>query len=102
MEAASAPGSRLLTRDGGIPAAPQVPASPLAAQAHPIDGVVTCACCKRFPLVGEHVAHHIGHKRVGWVCEPYESIERGARLGGIDRRDRVRSLGGAMNVRRAA
>lgn len=90
----------MLARDGGIPAAPGVSPSPLAARSHPIDGVVACVCCHRFPLIGEQVAHHIGHKRSGWVCATCESQGRGARLGGIDRIDRVRSLGGAMNVRR--
>jgi len=100
MEAASAPGSPPLSRDGALPVAPHVSPSSVASQTQPIDGVVTCVCCRRFPLVGEQVTHRVGHKRAGWVCATCESLGRAARLGGVDRTDRVRSLGGAMNVRR--
>jgi hypothetical protein len=67
---------------------------------HPIDGIVSCACCSRFPLVGERVTRHEG-KRAGWVCAGCEAAGRGERLGPSGSTDRVRSLGGARNVRRA-
>ena len=79
-----------------VEAIPQVPAE------HPIDGVVSCASCGRFPLVGEQVTRHIGRKGDGWACASCESDGRGMRLGEVAESDRVRSLGGASNVRRAA
>ncbi len=69
---------------------------------HPIDGVVCCACCGRFPLVGERVTRHVGRKGDDWACASCESDGRGERLGAVAASDRVRSLGGANNVRRAA
>lgn len=101
MEAATASGSALLTRDGGVPATSAVTPTPIAAETHPIDGVVKCACCLRFPLVGERVVRHVGRRGAGWVCEPCETAGRGERIGSADDEARVRSLGGAMNVRRS-
>jgi hypothetical protein len=69
---------------------------------HPIDGAVRCACCGRFPLVGEHVTRHINRSRREWACDSCEGSGRGARLGAVTDSDRVRSLGGAANVRTAA
>lgn len=73
---------------------------------HPIDGVVHCECCGRFPLVGELVTEHAGAKRNGddriWACPTCESDGRATRLGPATGGDRVRTLGGAANVRRAA
>ena len=73
---------------------------------HPIAGVVHCACCGRFPLVGELVTEHAGAKRNRddriWACPTCEGDGRAARLGPAAGSDRVRSLGGAANVRRAA
>jgi hypothetical protein len=69
---------------------------------HPIDGVVRCACCGRFPLVGERVTRHVGRKGDDWACASCESDGRSSRLGAVAASDRVRSLGGANNVRRAA
>ena len=69
---------------------------------HPIGGVVRCACCGRFPLVGEEVTRHISRSGREWACQSCESAGRGASLGAITDSDRVRSLGGASNVRRAA
>lgn len=66
----------------------------------PIDGVARCCCCGRFPLLGEQIVHHRGRRRDGWVCASCEADGRGDRLGPIIERARVRSLGGAMNVRR--
>lgn len=101
MEAASATGSLLLTRDGAIPASPSLHPGSRAGDRQPIDGVVSCSCCERFPLVGERITRHEG-KRGGWACESCERDGKGRKLGPIAERDRIRSLGGAMNVRRAA
>jgi hypothetical protein len=68
----------------------------------PIDGAVSCAACGRFPLVGERVTLHAGSGRAEWACEPCEGAGRGEPLGAVRGRDRVRSVGGAANVRRAA
>ena len=103
MEAATSKTAGLLTRDGAIPAAPSGPAARSAgASGDAIDGVTTCACCGRHPLVGEQVVHHAarGRKPTAWVCEGCELAGRAARFGPADGRVRVRSFGGAMNVRR--
>ena len=102
MEATSGHHSALLARDGDVPATPAVGAGPVDPAAQPIDGVVRCCCCKRFPLLGEHVVHHRGGGRVGWVCEGCEAEGQGERLGPAVRTARIRSLGGTMNVRRVA
>ena len=107
MEAATAKDAGLLTRDGALPVAPPVPHAKAdranGAGREPIDGVTSCACCGRHPLVGEQVVHHAAHGRkpTAWVCEACESAGRARRLGPPDGRVRVRSFGGAMNVRRA-
>ncbi|MCB0876552.1 MAG: hypothetical protein R2718_01715 [Solirubrobacterales bacterium] len=69
---------------------------------HPIDGIVRCAVCGRFPLVGEQVTTHAAGDARASVCETCESSGRGARLGAVTGSDRVRSVGGAANVHRAA
>ena len=69
---------------------------------HPIDGVVRCAVCERFPLVGEQVTRHESRGGDEWACETCESSGRSARLGAVAGSDRVRSIGGAANVHRAA
>lgn len=70
---------------------------------HPIAGDARCTCCGRFPLVGEWLTGYGsgGPERL-WSCETCESDGRAQRLGSPIDRDRVRSLGGAANVRRAA
>lgn len=98
MEAASAPGSTLLTRDGAVPASP---AAHLPTE-EPIDGVARCSCCERFPLVGELITRRSGRKQGGWVCDRCEAAGRGERIGEAIEQARIRSIGGAMNVRRAA
>jgi hypothetical protein len=69
---------------------------------HPIDGVVRCAVCRRYPLVGEQVIHHAAGGDGEWACETCESAGRSSRLGAVIGIDRVRSVGGAANVHRAA
>lgn len=101
MEAATSTDRTLLARDGAVPAAPALTAAAAAQAAHPIDGVTTCICCSRFPLVGERVFKHSGRKASGWVCESCERAGRGERIGPAAESERIRSLGGAMNVRRA-
>lgn len=81
---------------GGPPAAAPEP-QPL----HPIDGVVRCASCGRYPLVGEQVTRHLSRHGEEWACEPCERDGRGTRLGEVAGDDRVRSLSGAANVHRA-
>lgn len=100
MEAATSPDSPLLSRDGAVPVAPAQP-GPGQGPEEPIDGVVRCSCCERFPLVGEQVIRHHGRKLGGWVCERCEIAGDGDRIGPATERARVRSFGGAMNVRRA-
>lgn len=101
MEAASTGPASLSTRDGAVPAAPTVPTDEAIDSRQPIDGVARCSCCERYPLVGEQVILHIGRKGAGWVCERCETTGRGDRAGVPAERVRVRSFGGAMNVRRA-
>lgn len=92
----------MLTRDGAVPAAPSASVHPDANGRDAIDGVARCACCERFPLVGETVVQHRGRKGSGWVCERCETTGRGERIGPAQGSVRIRSFGGAMNVRRAA
>jgi hypothetical protein len=102
VEAARTKDASLLPRDGAVPATPPLTVDPEAATTDPIDGVVRCCCCGRFPLLGERIVHHQGPERSGWVCATCESEGRCDDLGPVDRSARVRSLGGAMNVRRIA
>lgn len=99
MEAATSTHPGLLTRDGAVPVTPSAPSHDGGAQ-EAIDGVARCMCCERYPLLGERVARHEGRKGSGWVCESCEVGGRANRLGAVLRIERVRSLGGAMNVRR--
>lgn len=102
MEAASAT-DLMLVRDGGVPAAPSHGySSPTAGQGSPIAGAVSCACCSRVPLVGEVVTAREYRKSTRWVCEPCSVTKRRARRGRELRSVRIRSFGGALNVRRAA
>ena len=98
MEAATASGAGLLNRDGANPIAPAAHGQAREA----IDGVTRCTCCGRYPLVGEHVVRHAaeGRKLEGWACERCERTGRVRRLGPVALVTRVRSFGGAMNVRR--
>jgi hypothetical protein len=99
MEAATASGAGLLSRDGAFPIAPAVHESPAG---EPIDGVARCACCHRYPLVGEQVVRHAakGRRAEGWACSSCEETGRAARLGPALTAARVRTFGGALNVRR--
>lgn len=101
MEAATTSGGSLLTRDGAVPVAPALSAPSPGAAGEPIDGVARCGCCERFPLVGEQVTLHSGRKGSGWVCDSCEATGRGDRLGKATSKARIRSIGGALNVRRA-
>lgn len=92
----------MLARDGSLPTSPGVAPTRQAADTHPIDGVIRCGCCKRLPLIGEPVTHRRSRKGSDWACDECERSGASASLGEIVERDRVRSLGGAMNVRRAA
>lgn len=84
----------------GSPGGPPT-AAPEPQPQHPIDGVVRCACCHRFPLVGEKVTRHLGRRSEEWACATCESDGRGERLGTAADSDRVRTLGGSANVHRA-
>lgn len=86
-------------------AGPSPTHAPSMRHEHPINGAARCACCGRFPLVGEWVTGYGGGSGSAerlWSCETCESGGRAQRLGSPIDRDRVRSLGGAANVRRAA
>ncbi len=99
MEAAAAQNTGTMVGGTG-PSGPPAP-SPRSGE-HPIDGVVRCAVCRRFPLVGEQVIRHAADAGAEWACETCESTGRSTRLGAVVGSDRVRSLGGAANVHRAA
>ncbi len=101
MEAAAASGSSLLARDGAVPAAPPATDRPWISGPDAIDGVARCICCERFPLVGERAIRRKGEGSDGWVCERCEMAGRGERVGRPVMAVRIRSFGGAMNVRRA-
>jgi len=98
MEAASANTTAAIAAAGR----PASPATALNRDEHPIDGVARCAICRRFPLVGERVTRHAGRGGGEWACETCEGDGRSGRLGAVTGSDRVRSLGGAANVHRAA
>lgn len=85
----------------GTPSGPPS-AAPGPRPQHPIDGVVRCGCCGRYPLVGERVTLHAGRRGEGWACASCEGEGRGERLGSVGETIRVRSLGGAANVHRSA
>lgn len=99
MEIASRDSRPPLIREGSPGGPPS--AAPEPQPQHPIDGVVRCGSCGRYPLVGEQVTRHVGRKGEEWACISCESDGRGKRLGAIRDQDRVRSLGGAANVHRA-
>jgi hypothetical protein len=99
MEASSHPHRPPLIREGS-PSGPPA-AAPEPQPHHPIDGVVRCGCCGRYPLVGERVTRHVGRRGEEWACANCESDGRARRLGDAFEEDRVRSLGGAANVHRA-
>ncbi len=106
MEAATAKDAGLLSRDGALPIAP-ANTTPSRTGADPgrdeaIDGVTRCSCCDRFPLVGEEVIRHAakGRKPTAWVCERCEAAGRAGSYGPATGRTRIRTVGGAMNVRR--
>lgn len=85
----------------GSPGGPPT-AAPGPLPQRPIDGVVRCGCCHRFPLVGEQVVRHAGRRGEEWACASCETDGRGKRLGPVTDSDRVRSLGGAATVHRTA
>ncbi|MGI9557600.1 MAG: hypothetical protein ACR2N5_06635 [Solirubrobacterales bacterium] len=102
MEAASASAGPLI-RDGEIPAAPRLPqAAAPSASAIAIAGAVRCSSCARVPLIGEVVGIRRHRAETRWVCEPCARSSRKARKGDELGTQRVRSFGGALNVRRAA
>jgi hypothetical protein len=100
MEAATAPGAGLQARDGALPTVPFDTRHDSDREA--IDGVARCGCCGRFPLLGEQVVRHAGRSGGSWACEGCETGGRARRLGEVIGQARVRSLGGALNVRRLA
>lgn len=99
METASRDRRPPLIREGTPGGPPD--AAPEPQPQHPIDGVVRCGSCGRYPLVGEQVTRHAGRKGEEWACASCESEGRGEQLGAIREQERVRSLGGAANVHRA-
>jgi hypothetical protein len=88
-----------LIREGSPGGPPE--AAPEPQPQHPIDGVVRCGSCGRYPLVGEQVTRHVSRRGEDWACANCESDGRARRLGDALDADRVRSLGGAANVHRA-
>lgn len=97
MEAAS-PATPSLSARAAASAARRSPGGESAASEHPIDGVVLCSCCGRFPLVGEPVTLRGTAAGQAWACDTCEHLGAAERLGAIMGIDRVRSLGGAANV----
>jgi hypothetical protein len=100
METVSTQQRPPLIREGSPGGPPE--AAPEPQPQHPIDGVVRCGCCGRYPLVGEQVIRHIGRRGEEWACASCESDGRAERLGVPGAEDRVRSVGGAANVHRAS
>lgn len=88
-----------LIREGDPGGPPAVAPEPQPQR--PIGGVVRCASCGRYPLVGEQVTRHVGRSGEEWACEPCERDGRGHQLGAVTGEGRVRSLSGAANVHRA-
>ena len=88
-----------LMREGSPGGPPD--AAPEPRPQHPIDGVVCCGSCGRYPLVGEQVTRHLGRSSETWACASCENDGRASRLGAATATIRVRSLGGAANVQRA-
>ena len=102
VEAASATMGPLV-RDGEIPAAPSWGVGLVSSsKSSAIAGAARCGCCSRVPLVGENVTLRRHRGVMAWVCEPCGLTRRRGRRGVALRSDRVRSFGGALNVRRAA
>lgn len=106
MEAASSTSQPLLARDGGAPIAPAGPEPTVEHLGVPISGACECSACKRTLLIGEAAFIHRKVARnnevlsEAWICELCEHKRVARRAGRAVRRERVRSLGGAMNVRR--
>jgi hypothetical protein len=66
-------------------------------------GIVHCASCRRAPLVGEWATLHRNGSREAWLCDLCEGDDRRASAYGEPlRRERFRSVAGAINVRRVS
>lgn len=63
-------------------------------------GIVHCAACGRAPLVGEWATLRRGDGGEGWVCELCDRDGEADGHGRPVRRERVRTVAGAINVRR--
>jgi hypothetical protein len=66
-----------------------------------MDEFTPCSACSRTPLVGERVTVMHDGRRESAVCDLCLERPRTAVLGEPARRERVHSVAGAANVRRA-
>jgi hypothetical protein len=66
-----------------------------------VDEFTRCCACSRTPLVGEEITVMRIGRRESAVCDLCLDRPRAAALGEAIRRERVRSVAGAANVRRA-
>ena len=66
-----------------------------------MDEFTPCSACARTPLVGEEVTVMGDGRRESAVCELCLERPRSAVLGEPMRRERIHSVAGAANVRRA-
>ncbi|MGH2980619.1 MAG: hypothetical protein ACRDKV_01070 [Solirubrobacterales bacterium] len=66
-----------------------------------MDEFTPCSACSRTPLVGEEVTVMRDGRREAAVCDLCLDRPRTATLGDAARRERIRSVAGAANVRRA-
>ncbi len=65
-----------------------------------MDEFTRCGACSRTPLVGEEITVMRKGRRESAVCDLCLERPRAAALGEAIRRERVRSVAGAVNVRR--
>lgn len=66
-----------------------------------MDEFTHCCACSRTPLVGEHVTVMADGRRESAVCDLCLERPRTQVLGEPMRRERIHSVAGAANVRRA-
>jgi hypothetical protein len=66
-----------------------------------MDEFTRCSACSRTPLVGEEITVMRTGRRECAICDLCLECPRATALGEAIRRERIRSVAGAANVRRA-